>query len=403
MQEAKTDICPMPEPFLNKIGVIIFLGWLFFLGFVSRVIFAPLMPAIESELGISHGRSGTLFLMISIGYMLAPFFSGIISSKINHNRTLALSAWLGGLVLLPFIFTDTLWAISILLILIGLSTGFHLPSAVATIGAEIQKTDLGKAMSIHQLAPPLGFVSAPLIAALLLNKFSWRYVLLTWAIITLTSALLYTIKGKGGEFPGQVTSPKNIKTVASLPSFWIMVFLLGMAIGGNLGIYTMLPLFLVNERSMDITAANTLIGFSQLTGLASVLLSGWIADKAGIKRMMTFSLLAAGISTILLGTLTGRWLILIIFIQPVIINSFFPGGFAALSSVAPPAMRSVASAIGPPVSFLIGGGLIPSLIGYLGETAGFSYGIIAAGCFMLTGPLFIIFLNLGKYKDEEGC
>ncbi len=403
MQDVKSDICPMPEPFLNKIGVILFLAWLFFLGFVTRVLFAPLMPAIEADLGISHSQSGMLFLMISLGYLLAPFCSGLISSKINHRGTLILSAWIVGLILMSFIFINSLWAIRVLLILIGLSTGIHLPSAIATIGAEIQKTDLGKAMSIHQLAPPMGFMSAPFIAAVLLNRFSWRYILLIWAVISLASALAYSIKGKGGNFPGQLTSPKNIKVVASLPSFWIMVLLMAMAMGGSLGIYTMLPLFLVNERNMELTTANTMIGISQLIGLATVLLSGWIADKAGLKRTMATSLLAAGTATILLGILNGHWLLMIIFIQPLIINSFFPGAFAALSDVAPPAMRSVASALGPPLSFLIGGGLLPAVIGYMGENTSFASGIILAGIFMLAGPLLIIFLNIGKYSNEAGC
>ena len=70
----------MPEPFREKIGITFFLAWLFFLGFVTRVMFAPLMPAIEQELGIGHSQAGGLFFMMSFGYMLAPICSdGAIS------------------------------------------------------------------------------------------------------------------------------------------------------------------------------------------------------------------------------------------------------------------------------------------------------------------------------------
>jgi NNP family nitrate/nitrite transporter-like MFS transporter len=85
------------------------------------------------------------------------------------------------------------------------------------------------------------------------------------------------------------------------------------------------------------------------------------------------------------------------------LSSFFPASFGALSRIAPPALRSVTNALGPPLAFLVGGGMLPVAIGYLGETYTFSIGIVMAGCFMLTGPLLLLFLKLGQYDDQAGC
>ncbi len=393
----------MPEPFRDKVGITIFLAWLFFLGFVTRVLFAPLMPAIEQDLGIGHSQAGGLFFMMSFGYLLAPICSGLISSKIHHVGTLKLSAWAIGAALLPFIFVSELWAIRFLLIIIGMAAGIHLPSAIATITAEIRKDDWGKALSIHQSAPPLSFVSAPLVAALLLSWFSWRYVLVIWAVLALASALVYTFMGKGGRFAGKLPSPVNVKTIVSKPAFWIMVFLFAMAMGGNAGIYAMLPLFFVNERGMDLTYANTMIGLSQVSGVVMVFLAGWITDKVGQKPAMAVSLLTAAILTILLGTLHGGLLLAALFIQPAVLSSFFPAAFGALSRIAPPALRSVTNALGPPLAFMMGGGVLPAVIGHLGETYSFSAGIVMAGCFMLIGPVLLLFLKLGQFDDLSGC
>jgi len=403
VQDIGVDDCPMPEPFKEKVGITLFLGWLFFLGFVTRVMFAPLMPDIELELGIGHSQAGSLFFMMSFGYMLAPVCSGLISSKINHQGTLKLSAWAIGLALIPFIFVSRLWIIRLLLAIIGLAAGIHLPSAIATITAEVRKADWGKALSVHQSAPPLSFVCAPLVAALLLTWFSWRYVLLIWALLAMVSALAYSFGGKGGQFAGKLPSPVNVRTIAAKPSFWIMVALFAMAMGGNAGIYAMLPLFLVNERGMDLTFANTMIGLSQISGVVMVFAAGWITDKVGQKTAMVASLLSAAILTILLGILQGNLLLLVLFIQPAVLSSFFPAAFGALSRIARPALRSVTNALGPPLAFLIGGGMLPAAIGYLGETYTFSIGIVMAGCFMLTGPLLLLFLKLGQYDDQAGC
>lgn len=403
MNDIGVDDCPMPESFRDKIGVTTFLAWLFYLGFVSRVMFAPLMPAIEKDLGISHGQAGSLFLLMSVGYLLAPFCSGLIASRLNHKGTLKVSAWAIGLALLPFVWVDALWSIRILLMVIGLSAGIHLPSAIATITAEVQKADWGKALSVHQCAPPLSFVSAPIVAAILLHWVIWRYVLLLWALIALISAFAYGRRGQGGEFPGQLPSPENVKAIISKPSFWIMVFLFALAMGGNAGIYSMLPLFLVNERDLDLGQANTLIGLSQVSGVIMVFVAGWITDKIGQKPTMAITLLATAILTVLLGLVQGRGLVVVLFLQPAVLSSFFPAAFAALSRIAPPSMRSVVNALGPPLAFLLGGGVLPALIGYMGEAYTFSTGIAAFGGFMLAGPVLILFLKLGQYDDQSGC
>lgn len=403
MQDFESAECPMPEPFSAKIGITVFIAALFFQGFLTRVMFAPLMPAIENDVGISHAQAGSLFLMISLGYLLAPLCSGLVSSKINHRGTLKLSAWLIGLVLIPFAFLNSLWAIRVLLIVIGLSAGIHLPSAIATITAEIRKEDWGKALSVHQSAPPLSFVTAPLIAATLLSFVSWRAVLVIGGCMGILLAATYSLRGKGGDFPGQLPSPKNIKIIVATPSFYLMILLFAMAMGGNAGIYAMIPLFLVNEHGFSLSWANTLLGFSQVAGLLMVFVAGWITDRVGQKPAMAIILLSAGIATILIGLLKGAALIAVIFIQPILVNAFFPGAFAALARIAPPHMRSVTSALGPPTAFLIGGGILPTVIGYMGETCTFGAGIILAGAFMLLGPLLVFFLKLGQYDSQAGC
>jgi NNP family nitrate/nitrite transporter-like MFS transporter len=395
--------CPMPESFRDKMGIPIILAWLFYLGFVGRVLFAPLMPEIEKDLGISHGEAGSMFLMMSLGYLLAPICSGLISSRIDHLGTLKVSAWLVGIALIPFSFVDNLLGIGFLLMVVGFAGSIHLPSAIATITAEIQTSDWGKGLSVHQCAPPLSFVSAPLIAALMLRWFSWREILLIWGGISIFSALLYSIFGKGGAFPGHVVSVQNVKTICSTRSFWIMLALFTMAMCGNAGIFSMLPLYFVTEKGFDLTRANILIGVAQLSGVAMLFFTGWLTDRIGPKRMMASSLLLAAVLTVLLSCTSGWLLIFVLVLQPAALTAFFPAGFAALSRIAAPSMRSVVNAMGPPLAFLLGGGLMPAIIGYMAESFSFSAGIFCAGCFIFLGPVLVLFVRLGEYDGQPGC
>lgn len=403
MDEIGLYDCPMPESLRDKMGLTVFLAWLFYLGFVSRVLFAPLMPKIEKDLGIGHGEAGTLFLMLSLGYLLAPLCSGYISSRINHLGTLKLSALLVGVALVPCGFSRSMGELGGWLMVVGFAGALHVPSAITTITAEIQKSDWGKGLSIHQCAPPLSFVSAPLISAFLMDWFSWRGIVHIWAGIALFSALLYAFLGKGGEFPGRAVNIQNIKIVGSTVSFWVMVVLFALAMSGNAGIFAVLPLYFVTERGFDLATANTLIGLSQLSGIVMIFFAGWITDRFGQKRIIVLSLLLTGILTVLISCTNGWLLIFVLFLQPAALTAFFPAGFAALSRIASPAMRSVTSAVGPPLAFLLGGGITPQLLGYFAESHTFSIGILFAGCLIFFGAFLGFFVKLGLYDNQSGC
>ncbi|EKD37811.1 MAG: hypothetical protein ACD_75C00982G0001, partial [uncultured bacterium] len=68
-----------------------------------------------------------------------------------------------------------------------------------------------------------------------------------------------------------------------------------------------------------------------------------------------------------------------------------------------PSLRSVTSALGPPLAFLVGGGIMPTMIGYLADLHSFVAGIRVAGSFILLGCLLVVFLRLGQYDDQTGC
>ena len=399
----QADECPMPAPFRESIGITVFIAWLFYLTFVGRIIFGPMMPIIEQELGISHSRAGTLFLTIAAGQFIGQVFSGLLSSRINHCGSLFVSVALLGVGLILFAFLKSVVSIQIFLFLIGLAGGLHIPSAIATITGEVRPLEWGKALGVHQTAPPLSFTTAPLITAVFIIWFPWRTILISIGIVALVTAAAYFRYGCGGRFPGRLPNPTNVKAILEKPSFWIMVALFAMAMGATAGLFSMLPLFLVNEHGMALGRANTLVGLSQMSGLFMAFFGGMIADRFGQKPTIAALLLFAGACTLLIGFLKGPWLVVIIFLQPALISAFYPAAFAAASRIAPPNLRSVTNSLAPSTAFLIGGGLIPVLIGYAGEVRTFAFGISLVGCFILAGPILTTFLKLGQYDEEEGC
>lgn len=396
--------CPIPEPFSARVGSILFLTLLFYLGFISQFIFAPLMPTIENELGMSHSQAGSLFLFVSLGFFVTQLCSGFISSFFKHRGALIISAVAVGIVLCLFSFTNSIWTLRIVMFVLGIAIAPHMPSAIASITAMVSRQDWGKALAVHQSAPALALVSAPLLSILFLEwlGISWRIVLAFLGAAALISAFAYIVFGRGGEFPGEAPRPVVVKAILAHRSYWIMIVLFALSMGASSGIYTMLPLFLVNERGFDTGWANTVLGISRIVGPFLTFLGGWLVDRIGEKKVISTTLIVAGASTLLLGVVTGAWLILVIFLQAALISFYFPAGFSALSRITDPNIRSVATSLATPPAFLLGNGVLPAFIGYMGQSYSFGLGITITGCLIMLGSILVIFLKLLD-NTGEGC
>ena len=59
-----------------------------------------------------------------------------------------------------------------LLIMLGLVASLHVPSALATITAMVSRQDWGKALGVHQTAPSVSLVLAPLLTEAFLGPLS---------------------------------------------------------------------------------------------------------------------------------------------------------------------------------------------------------------------------------------
>jgi MFS transporter, NNP family, nitrate/nitrite transporter len=395
-------ICPTPEPLNAVIGKVIFLAFLFFLSFLSRFIFAPLLPYISSDLQITVTQAGSIFFFGAVGLAAGSFLSGFISSKFNHKGVLFLSIFCPGIVLLGCVFIKTLLMIQAVMALLGFSAGLYLPSNVAVLSAMVSPQDWGKAIAIRQSAPPLSLVLGPLIVVFFLRWSSWRIILAGIAMVTIISSFALIKYGRFGDFPGDKPDFLNIKAVLFCRSFWIMIALLALGIGGHLGIYSMLPMFLLNEHGLKPELVNTMAGLSQVSAFFMTLFGGWLTDKIGEKRTMGIILIISGVLSIFMGVMSGIWLKIIIFLQPAIIVCFFPAAFAALSRIVQPSVRSLAVSWSVPSAFIIGGGIFPAALGYMGQSSSIGKGILVAGIIMICGSSLVLFLNLLE-KMEEGC
>jgi len=385
---------PGAASFRAQVSPVFFLAGLFFLNFASRIILSPLLPTIEKELAISHSQAGFFFFLSSGGYLVGLLASGVLTSRSSHRLAISASLAGVGIALLTIAAATSLWLIECGLMALGFAAGFYLPSAIATITSLVDKRHWGKAIAIHELAPNLAFFATPFLAEIFLHWSSWRMGLGLLGVLSLVGSLSFGRLGRGGDFPGESPGSNAFAVLARTPAFWLMMVLFGVGVSSTIGVYAMLPLYLVSQRNFDQSTANTLVAFSRSHGPMLGLLGGWASDKLGAKGTIIISLIFTGITTLLLGILSGSALGAAVLVQPLVAVWFFPAAFAAIAMITPPSARNLAVAFSVPVGYIIGGGAIPTFIGIMGDAGSFATGFVVTGLLIAAGGLLSIRLRL---------
>jgi NNP family nitrate/nitrite transporter-like MFS transporter len=182
-----------------------------------------------------------------------------------------------------------------------------------------------------------------------------------------------------------------MRKVVQSPSFWIMVAVFTTSIGASIGVYSLMPLFLVSGAGFDRGWANTLIGLSRVCATVVLFSSGIIADRFGPKKAMIFFLATTGLFTLLMGfSKNSVCTVVLAFLQASSGACIFPVAFTILSHIFPAQFRGAAVSLVFFISYPLAAGVIPSAIGYWAEAFSFSSGFCLLGLFfLLLLPLFL--------------
>ncbi len=381
---------PRNAPSHFPVLLLLLLTGIFYLNFVSRVILAPLLPILETDMKVGHGGASSLFFFIAIGYGTGLIGSGFVAAWLNHRWAIFCSITCMGIAIVSISRVNSIEQMYGGLVFVGILTGLYLPSGITMLSDTVSRQHWGKALSIHELAPNLGFITAPLLSEALLKVFSWREVLVTMGIGSVVMGVLFLTSGQGGIGKGEPPRLEHLSKVLRREGFWRVAALLTTGIGLNLGVYALLPVFLVSEGGMARETANLVTGLSRACGIPVLFFSGTIADRISPPRAAPLFLSVIGTFTLLLGWVRGSlWTPIFVFLQASSVPSLMPVGFTMCSTIFPSSFRNVGVSLVALIGFVLGGGLIPSGMGFWAERFSFSSGFLLLGIFSLGVAFFI--------------
>lgn len=361
-----------------KIFFLLLFWSLWYVNFSARTVISPLLPIIEDEFAISHAVAGSIFSFLSIGYTITLLLSGVLSPRIGYKRSIAL----GLLILMTSLFclryTTTYASLAVASLFIGLGAGIYLPSAIPLITAVFGREHWGKAIAFHETAASFSVFSIPLLTAIALRFINWRtifFILSAACLIVCTFFCIFSPdpspqKGKRVQF----------SSVLRRRDFWIMAILWVFAASCALGLYNVIPLFLVKENGMSLETANTIFGFSRIGGFFVAITAGFLVDRYRAKKILFLVILFTGLSTMSLALVqTIPFLVVMLFIQATIYPAFFPVALVAMSRLTDFNERSIFTGTTIAIGVIFGMGLTPVILGAVADVWNFKVGIFALG------------------------
>jgi MFS family permease len=344
--------------------------------FTARSILSPVLPLIEDEFVVSHAKATSIFTVNGIGYTLSLFLSGTFASLLGPRKSILLATVVSGVALLLFPLVRIFEFYYVLAFVLGMSLGVYMPSVIPLITDYYEERLWSNAIAIHGSAPSVSIFLTPFVAVAILAFFPWRAVFILPGLVFLVCAVIFyfvtddvTLGKEKNYFLGSLFRQRPI---------WAMGIVWIFAAGANIGLYFVIPLFLVKELSLDMDYANTIFGLSRLGGAILTIVAGFFVDRFSLKRACFVLVLATGILTMLLGVSGARWVPVSLFLQACISPTVFPVGYVAVAKMFSKEQRGQATGFVITIG-MIGTGLVPYLLGLSGDYWSFRVGIFVLG------------------------
>jgi NNP family nitrate/nitrite transporter-like MFS transporter len=359
---------------------LLFLWFIWFINFSVRMVFSPILPIIEDEFMVNHARASSIFIFLSTGYAVGVIVSGLFSGKVGYKKSIVLALALISLVtfLIPLVHNFLL--LYLFAFVVGFSVGLYVPSVIPLITEYYAEKNWGKTIAIHDTGAAAGILATPLIVLFLLHFFPWRGIFVVFACVFLVCSVVFYFVST--EVRTSNPPKATFRDIVTIRSLWIMAVLWIFAMGANLGIYSIVPLYLTKELHLTMGYANTVLGISRLGSVGVAVACGFLIDRFDLRKVMFLVMIITSVFIVLMGLASVKYIGIILFLQASFVTGFFPVGLVAIAKTFNREMRSLATGIILAVSNIFGSGITPYLLGISGDLYSFRLGITVLGVFV---------------------
>lgn len=347
----------------------------FDVSFMIWVILGALGVFITKDFGLSPSQKG---LIVAVPILSGSFFRlvlGVLTDRIGPRKT-AISGMLVTIIPLVWgwLFGRTLpelYSIGILLGVAGASFAAAIPMASRWYPPQLQ----GLAMGIAG-AGNSGTLFATLFGPRIAENIGWHNVMGLAMLPLLIVFILYFIMAK--DAPSQPTAKPIFEyfKVLKQRDTWYFCLLYSVTFGGFVGLSSFLSIFFVDQYELSMVTAGDFVTLCVAAGSFFRPVGGYIADRIGGGRLLTFLLIGVALSMFGVSQLPSIYLVTtMLFIGMLCLGM----GNGAVFQLVPQRFREEIGMVTGIVGAAggIGGFFVPNILGSLKQISGtYSTGFI---------------------------
>ncbi len=367
--------------FTKPVALLITIAFAHLVNDWYSLIIVPAIPILKQVYKIDYFQSG---MLLSIPYIVSAILQSPIAHFSEYRAKRKFSLIAGFLILslsyLMFYFSTSYYFTLFTTVFIGIGLGTYHPQGMGILST-VFKEKKGLAIGLNGTGGALGYFLAPITMGYLLSKFgtdAFVFVAIPGIIMALTILFIVKIEEKPIKSKMRSTITKDL-IILSFVAIVIPFF--------SRGIMSFLPSYFY-EKGYNIFDANLKASIMLFAGIVAQPLGGFVSDKMGRRKTISFSYFLLGVFLLLFIHYTS------------LIFLFFMGFFMSLSI---PVRHAFAAEVGGKnvntniaVVFsmvMIFSSIAPSLVGALVDHFGFSLAFSLNALIAFAGSILVMFIK----------
>jgi MFS transporter, ACS family, D-galactonate transporter len=268
------------------------LGAALLINYVDRGTISTAAPLLENEFHLSPLQMGLLLSAFFCTYVLSQPVMGWLVDHIGAARVLAAGFTLWSVATFLAGLSAGITGLVALRLVMGVGESVCYPSGFALISQRVADRERARATAIMQLGSVIGPALGTFVGVLVMVRYGWRTMFMALGLASLLWLIPWSRQLRGRppvRLADAGAAGPRLSDILRQRALW------GTVLGNFCSnyafyfVFTWVPLYLVHERGLSLSAMGRVQSLIYVMDAASILASGWLLD-AWIRRGATASL-----------------------------------------------------------------------------------------------------------------
>ncbi len=285
---------------------------------IYLLIQVAIIPVLIKEFHLSLLEASLIATVPSFLQLMMNIPMGFLTERFSPNKLLSISMLVEGLSALLVSQTNTFWLLIVGVSLLKLSSPLYHISGLSQISRLAKSNQVSRSMGFHNAFGSLGSALGLVSLAVFLSTLGWRWTYLVWSfpILIWGSVLLTSSQLKTKEYERNgLENKRGLRRFSFILSSGLLVFLIAMAVRevGSTGSSTFMTTYFVRTRGLSESIASLVFGLGPFMGIAGSLTGGYVGEKLGAKRALSWIIIGGALSLFALSIVSHLYLLVLVY------------------------------------------------------------------------------------------